>query len=378
MPWVRFDDQFTIHRKVSGLSDPAFRLHSEAIFWCARNLTDGFVPAADLLLLATARRPLKFVPELVARGNWHEAASVCDSKKCPAHSDNRANAPADGWVIHDYFEYQPTKSRVQADRANNAERQKRFREKQAGTGQPESRSESNAVSNAVTNGCSKSTPSRPGPARTDGGTGELADVRNQSVNARARVNEALRWLSARYGLTDAEASTVWETAARRAKDPIRNPIKYLERMVERGHLVDIVEAVQPAPVPRPDAEPEPAPDPEPELEPPPLRALDGAASSGPGPTQPPMLSIVDTTPAAEPPRDLGLPDDIVLAALAQLTMSGFPYQAAAARWFASHDPDASEAQVNAYALQLAWGSPKDRAELARDPGVAAALTERTA
>lgn len=48
MPWVRFDDQFPIHRKVDGLSDAAYRLHTSAIFWCARNLTDGFVSEEDL------------------------------------------------------------------------------------------------------------------------------------------------------------------------------------------------------------------------------------------------------------------------------------------------------------------------------------------
>ena len=47
---LRFDDQFPIHRKVSGLSDAAFRLHVEAIFWCDRNLTDGFIREPRLLV----------------------------------------------------------------------------------------------------------------------------------------------------------------------------------------------------------------------------------------------------------------------------------------------------------------------------------------
>ena len=55
MPWVRFDDQYPIHRKVAGLSDTAFRLHSAAIFWCVRNGTDGFVPEEDLDLVASIR-----------------------------------------------------------------------------------------------------------------------------------------------------------------------------------------------------------------------------------------------------------------------------------------------------------------------------------
>jgi hypothetical protein len=106
VPWVRFDDQFPIHRKVGGLSDAAFRLHVEAIFWCARNLTDGFVATEDVLAMATARRPLRLVPELVARGNWVEVDG--------------------GWQIHDYLEYQPSKAKVERERKQKAERQQRW------------------------------------------------------------------------------------------------------------------------------------------------------------------------------------------------------------------------------------------------------------
>jgi hypothetical protein len=72
MPWVRFDDQFTINRKVTRLSDAAFRQHVSAIFWCARNLTDGVVPEEDLDdVCARVRTPERFVTELLDRGLWH-------------------------------------------------------------------------------------------------------------------------------------------------------------------------------------------------------------------------------------------------------------------------------------------------------------------
>lgn len=112
MTWVRFDDQFTIHRKVTGLSDAAYRLHTEAIFWCARNLTDGFVPSEDVDVLATARRPSKFVPELVRRGVWVEVDG--------------------GWQIHDYLEYQPSKEKVERERQQKADRQARWKANQQG------------------------------------------------------------------------------------------------------------------------------------------------------------------------------------------------------------------------------------------------------
>ena len=57
MPWVRFDDLFPENRKVRRLPDPAYRLHVEAIFWCARNLTDGFIPADELPDVSNVRSP---------------------------------------------------------------------------------------------------------------------------------------------------------------------------------------------------------------------------------------------------------------------------------------------------------------------------------
>jgi len=109
MPWVRFDDQFPIHRKLAGLSDAAFRLHVSAIFWCARNLTDGVVPVGDLEdVSARVRTPTRFAAELVIRRLWHLGDEECDSEQCVA-----AGAPGiDGWVIHDYLEYQPSRSKV--------------------------------------------------------------------------------------------------------------------------------------------------------------------------------------------------------------------------------------------------------------------------
>lgn len=168
MPWVRFDDQFPINRKVTRLSDAAFRLHVSAVFWCARNLTDGAVPEEDLEdVSARVRTPGRFVPELLDRGLWHEVGTECSSPNCPADPHNAVTAPvtADkGWVIHDYFEYQPSKEQVLADRAGSAERQKRWRERQKQAEQAR-----NAVSNGASNGGSNAAPSRPVPYTSPNG-----------------------------------------------------------------------------------------------------------------------------------------------------------------------------------------------------------------
>ena len=146
MPWVRFDDQFTIHRKVDGLSDAAFRLHASAIFWSARNLTDGSVTREDLDgVSARVRTPERFAAECVRRGVWHDARQPCLSEKCPGPVDGGV----DGWIIHDYWEYQFTKEQVVRDREKAAQRQANWR------------AAHNGSSNGVTNGISSPSPPRP-------------------------------------------------------------------------------------------------------------------------------------------------------------------------------------------------------------------------
>ena len=94
MPWVRFDDQYPIHRKAAGLTDPAFRLHTAAIFFCARNGTDGFVLEEDLdLVCAQVRTPERFAAECVKRGAWHVANHSCKSQNCPAPRETRLDHP---------------------------------------------------------------------------------------------------------------------------------------------------------------------------------------------------------------------------------------------------------------------------------------------
>ena len=150
MPWVRFDDQFPIHRKVDGLSDAAYRLHTSAIFWSARNLTDGFVSEEDLGgVTARVRTPSRFAAECVNRGIWHPGGETCPSEKCPAPVDSPPVDNPRGWVIHDYWQYQFTKEQVLRERESAARRQKNWRNARNGS------------SNGVTNASSKPAPPRP-------------------------------------------------------------------------------------------------------------------------------------------------------------------------------------------------------------------------
>ena len=192
MPWVRFDDQYPIHRKVAGLSDKTYRLHSEAIFWCARNLTDGVISVLNLRQVRPGVRGLTAHADvLVKRGLWHLAGEDCASEKCPAP------AGEDGWVIHDYWFYQPTKDQVQREREANARRQARFR----GGRNAVTNSVTDGVTNGVTAPVSNASPARPyiGTGLNQGDSPARARARPQDFTGNINPGEgaAARHPSAR-------------------------------------------------------------------------------------------------------------------------------------------------------------------------------------
>lgn len=211
MPWVRFDDQYPIHRKVDGLSDAAFRLHTSAIFWSARNLTDGFVSREDLDgVSARVRTPERFAAECVKRDVWHDARWPCPSEKCPGPVDG------DGWIIHDYWEFQFTKEQVLQQREANRHRQKQYR------------ANHNGSSNGVTEAVTKSTPSRP--------VISVVDVVNQAPRRNARGDPVIdEIIKAIYAAT---SRVIDETWARKIADHIlgnhhaANPAAYVRAVIE--------------------------------------------------------------------------------------------------------------------------------------------------
>jgi hypothetical protein len=99
--WLRLDDRFPTHPKVLGLSDRAFRFHVMAMAWAAGNLTDGHVPRKYGEADARSAR------ELVKAGLWEQNG--------------------EGWVIHDWLDYNPAAEQVQERRKAEAERLRELR-----------------------------------------------------------------------------------------------------------------------------------------------------------------------------------------------------------------------------------------------------------
>lgn len=130
MPWVKLDDRFPSHRKIALLSDRAFRLHVAALCWASENLTEGRIADRELPLVAKIRNIKATAQQLADAGVWDRTE--------------------DGWEIHDYLDYNPSREQVLAERKKNAERQERFRQRKNGKPTPPSNGVRNGASNGVT------------------------------------------------------------------------------------------------------------------------------------------------------------------------------------------------------------------------------------
>ncbi len=104
MPWFRTDDQLHAHPKPRRAGLAAMGLWTLAGSHCMAYLTDGVV---ERWFVDSMPDGTKLARKLVTAGLWDE------------HPD--------GWVFHDWAEYQFTREQVLADREGAAERMRRVR-----------------------------------------------------------------------------------------------------------------------------------------------------------------------------------------------------------------------------------------------------------
>lgn len=108
MTWFKVDDGFWSHPKTATLSDAAVALWVRAGAYSCQHLTDGLIVRPVLRMVGT----VEAAGELVEAGLWLH------------HPD--------GWVFHDWSDYQPTKADVEADRAAARERMRERRRNKQG------------------------------------------------------------------------------------------------------------------------------------------------------------------------------------------------------------------------------------------------------
>ncbi|MET9555116.1 mucin-2 [Streptomyces sp. NPDC006645] len=118
MTWFKVDDTAHAHPKLLKAGNAALGLWVRAGAYAAQHLTEGVIPGVVAQLYGTAPQARK----LVASGLWHAHGHDCTGCEQP---------PAGDFVMHDFLTYNPTRARVEDDRAAAAERQKRARDKAA-------------------------------------------------------------------------------------------------------------------------------------------------------------------------------------------------------------------------------------------------------
>lgn len=104
MAWGRLDDSFDAHKKVRRAGLEATGLHARAMAYCAGALTDGHVDP-EWLAERAGRKAGALSKLLLVAGLWEP-------------ND-------DGFVIHDYLDYNPSRDEVEEKRRKDSERKAR-------------------------------------------------------------------------------------------------------------------------------------------------------------------------------------------------------------------------------------------------------------
>lgn len=98
MAWLRIDDRVRTHPKLVAAGPAAAWFWFCGICYCREHLTDGVIPRGIVATLAPGVRGTKALADrLVAAGLWH------------VHPD--------GYEVHDFLDWNPTRASVEAQRA---------------------------------------------------------------------------------------------------------------------------------------------------------------------------------------------------------------------------------------------------------------------
>src|SRR5262249_36008195 len=133
MAWVLVDDGFSEHPKIAQVGAFGAWLQIQALCYCNRNLTDGFVPLA--IAESFARRGLLTVDEKQRRWQLAQTCGMAgrdideaDWSTIMLSAGLWEEVPG-GYRIHDYDQYQRSKAEILGARVKSTTRQKRHRAK---------------------------------------------------------------------------------------------------------------------------------------------------------------------------------------------------------------------------------------------------------
>lgn len=110
MAWARIDDGFVDHPKILRIWNQcpaAIGLHVRAIAYCAKHLTDGYIPLVAVATLSpNADERDEQTQALLEGGAWYK------------------DEASESFVIHDYLDFQPTRDEVADRRQRDRERKR--------------------------------------------------------------------------------------------------------------------------------------------------------------------------------------------------------------------------------------------------------------
>lgn len=110
MPWIKLDDRFFDNDKIVAAGKDARDLYLAGLCYCARSLTDGFIPEERVSRLAI-EASIADGKEVVKR-----LCTVIRGKQFPLWETVDG-----GYQVHDYLEYNPTREEELERRAKRAE-----------------------------------------------------------------------------------------------------------------------------------------------------------------------------------------------------------------------------------------------------------------
>lgn len=105
MSWIKLDDQWMDHPKIIKAGRDARDIWLASITWCAKHLTDGYFPTELLPSLAVSAG----VPVANCQTFATTLLEVC-----------LWDATSNGYMVHDYLDYNPTKEQTEANRMARA------------------------------------------------------------------------------------------------------------------------------------------------------------------------------------------------------------------------------------------------------------------
>lgn len=222
MPWLKVDDGFESHPKVKTIPRNkrlrAVGLWTLAGSWSARTLTDGHIGPHMLDEFGATKADAS---QLVAARLWHTTGHDCGV--CPQPEENG------GYVFHEWHEYQPTREKVEAERAEARERMRRVR---GGSSSEDVRPNTDRTSGEVQE-CSRR-PSRPVPSQSRPGP-DLAVVTTSSQSPSAldaltdddweKIEQATRG-------PRSHARKVADDVLSKSAGDVTNPRRYILRAVK--------------------------------------------------------------------------------------------------------------------------------------------------